>query len=34
MNAGDTGERRHAKFVPGGVAKIFVPSRLIKERSI
>jgi uncharacterized protein (DUF2236 family) len=27
LNAGDTAERRHAKFVPGGVAKTFVPVR-------
>ena len=27
INAGDTGERRHAKFVPGGVAKTFIPTR-------
>jgi hypothetical protein len=27
LNAGDTAERRHAKFVPGGVAKTFIPTR-------
>ena len=27
LNSGDTAERRHAKFVPGGVAKTFVPVR-------
>jgi hypothetical protein len=27
INAGDTAERRHAKFVPGGVAKTFIPTR-------
>ena len=27
LNSGDTAERRHAKFVPGGVAKTFIPTR-------
>ncbi len=27
LHLGDTAERRHAKFVPGGVAKTFVPVR-------
>lgn len=27
LNAGDTAERRHAKFVPGGVAKTFIPTK-------
>ena len=27
LNSGDTPERRHAKFVPGGVAKTFIPTR-------
>lgn len=27
LNAGDTAERRHAKFVPGGVAQTFIPTR-------
>ena len=27
INAGNTAERRHAKFVPGGVAKTFLPTK-------
>lgn len=27
LNAGNTAERRHAKFVPGGVAKTFLPTK-------
>ena len=32
INAGDTAERRHAKFVPGGVAKTFVPALVYGAR--
>ena len=27
LYAGNTAQRRHAKFVPGGVAKTFIPTK-------
>ncbi len=30
LNAGNTAQRRHAKFVPGGVAKTFIPTREVE----